>query len=223
MTERWMTEKMEECYKALGVDRRVLYGEVESAYRRLSEAWNPDLFDRPAEKERALEKLREVKAAYMWLKEFRYYGISRLSPKEPEKQFELANEFMVGVRMPGDFIEAVKQYQKAADQGHAEAQFMLYQILGDGLYYFSAFNQVCEPWQVPGVHRDMIESYKWLILAAAQGHKNAGWALMLRPRMPSADVAEAKRRAAEFLSEKPWCRKSAARLMFERARDWLLK
>jgi len=220
MTEEMLAAKMEDCYRELGLNGRASWEEVKEAYSRSLRTWDPDGLAGPAEKERARLEQRRIRTAYEWLREFRLYGMSRLNPHDPQKQFELANDFMCGVAFPQDFPEAVNQYRKASERGHAEAQFALYEIYGDGLT--SGLPEWHPPVKVPGIQRDAAEAYKWLLVAAAQGHRQATFRkehcplLGLSPQ----EAAEGKRRASEFFARNPHLCKSPAQTLLERAGAW---
>ena len=62
-----------------------------------------------------------------------------------------------GYLADGNYTKAVEYFQKAAEQGHAEAQYNL------GVCYY--FGQ--------GVTKSYPEAVKWLKKAAAQGHSDA--------------------------------------------------
>lgn len=74
-----------------------------------------------------------------------------------EQNFQKGNQYYRGKTVPQDFTEAVKWYQKAAEQGHYQAQYEL------GMMYYQGQ-------QVP---QDFVKSYTWLLLASAQGKKEA--------------------------------------------------
>jgi hypothetical protein len=59
-----------------------------------------------------------------------------------------------GQGVPRDYVESVKWYRKAAEQGNANAQH------GLGVMYHNGF----------GVERDDNEATKWFRKAAEQGH-----------------------------------------------------
>ena len=76
-------------------------------------------------------------------------------------------------------------FRKAADQGDASAQFNL------GVGYRTG----------QGVLEDYAEAYKWFLLAAMNGHKNAQIGKKnLRQNMTPSQVEEAQRRAKAFLA-----------------------
>ena len=62
-----------------------------------------------------------------------------------------------GVGVARDYAEAAKWYRKAAEQGHADAQYFL-----GSLYYNGQ-----------GVAQDEAEAERWFRKAAVQGHTKA--------------------------------------------------
>ncbi len=85
--------------------------------------------------------------------------------------------------MPQDLREAGKWLRKAAEQGHADSQYIL------GLMYALG----------KGMPDDYVEAYVWWNLAAAQGHERAVKSKdMLRPKMTLDQVAEAQKLSAEL-------------------------
>src|SRR5882724_6116956 len=64
----------------------------------------------------------------------------------------------------GDHETAIKLFLKAAEQGHAEAQFMLGQMYDSGI----------------DGRPDYKEAVRWYREAAEKGHKDAQWSLGLR-------------------------------------------
>ena len=53
-----------------------------------------------------------------------------------------------------------------------------------------------------GVPCDMIEAHKWFNLAASKGHEEAAWCRAdISDEMTAREIAEAQRRAREWLSE----------------------
>ena len=103
---------------------------------------------------------------------------------EAEYQAGLASDLGRGV--PQDYAEAVRHYRRAAEQGHAGAQFALAEMYKNG----------------DGVAKDMDQALRWYRAAAAQ--HEAGAELMLGVLYESGvgvpvDVAEAAR----------WYRRSA--------------
>ncbi len=83
----------------------------------------------------------------------------------------------------GDYATALKEWRPLAEQGDAEAQF----IMG-GMYNLGQ-----------GVPQDDVQAHMWLSLAAAQGIENARKARdILAARMTPAQIAEAQRLAREW-------------------------
>jgi hypothetical protein len=79
----------------------------------------------------------------------------------------------------GDFPTAARQFEQAAREGDADAQYWLGRIYADGL----------------GHPRDSIAAYGWFDRAAAQGHQDATILRdQLAPLMTPDQVAEAQRR-----------------------------
>ncbi|MCY2935316.1 MAG: tetratricopeptide repeat protein, partial [Planctomycetota bacterium] len=98
-------------------------------------------------------------------------------------QFNLGLMYYNGRGVPQDNTEAAKWYRKAAEQGHANAQCNL------GLMYKNG----------QGATQDLVESYKFLKLAADQNNGVAITILLeIRKRMTETEIAEGKRRCAEF-------------------------
>jgi hypothetical protein len=92
-----------------------------------------------------------------------------------------------GQGIPKDDSEAVKWYRKAAEQGHADAQYNL------GVMYYKG----------QGVPQDYTEALKWYRKAAEQGHADAQYILGIRysngQGVPQDDTEAVKwyRKAAE--------------------------
>ena len=85
---------------------------------------------------------------------------------DPQSQFALATVYADGDTVAGmapDYAQALTWYRKAADQGHAAAQFNL------GIFYASG----------RGVPRDLAEAARWWQPAASQGHVEAQFNLGL--------------------------------------------
>jgi hypothetical protein len=95
-----------------------------------------------------------------------------------------------GGGVPPDYAEAVKWYRKAANQGDADAQFVLGTLYDEGR----------------GVPQDYVEAHKWYNLAAARlppsEAGNRDLAVKLRDRMATkmtpAQLAEAQRLARDW-------------------------
>ena len=118
-----------------------------------------------------------------------------------------------------DDREAGKWFRKAAEQGHAGAQFLLagYYNVGEGVpeddreavkWYRLAAEQGVAGAQLQlslvyflgrGVPEDYVEAYAWMNLAAAQGEKDAVKAKdSLREKMTTEQVAEAQKLSGEL-------------------------
>lgn len=77
--------------------------------------------------------------------------------KKGEQDFQKGNQYYEGQEVLQDFKQALQWYQKAAEQGHYEAQYKL------GMLYY----------QGQHIPQDFTKSYMWLLLASAQGKKEA--------------------------------------------------
>ena len=98
-------------------------------------------------------------------------------------QYNLGVCFYAGEGVAKD-PEAVKWYRKAAEQNDAEGQLYL------GLSYVKG----------EGVAEDLVEAYKWLLLAARQGDES-GKKIVTNPLESSLrpeQIAEGQKRAREF-------------------------
>jgi TPR repeat protein/formylglycine-generating enzyme required for sulfatase activity len=83
---------------------------------------------------------------------------TKASQGDLDSMFELGELHVEGSNgVDKDFIEAAAWYRKAAEKGHANAQYKY----GEALYYGR------------GVEEDERESAKWLRMAIRQGHENA--------------------------------------------------
>ena len=81
-----------------------------------------------------------------------------------------------------DRVEAVKWFRKAAEQGNADAQFML------GLIYYKG----------EGVAKDLVEAHAWWEVAEAAGNGDARKNLKSAEKvMLRAQIAEATKLARE--------------------------
>ena len=88
-----------------------------------------------------------------------------------------------GRGVPQDYVEAVKWYRKAAEQGDASAQYNL------GVMYYNG----------QGVPQDYIQAHMWLNLSAAQGNKVAVQNRdLIASKMSPEQVAQAQRLAREW-------------------------
>lgn len=98
-------------------------------------------------------------------------------------QFSLGMLYAEGESIPEDDAEAVKWYRKAAEQGHSPAQHNLGMMYANG----------------EGVPEDYTDAYKWFVLAEAGGDEKAPAQMrIIEPKMTAAQVAKARRLAAEW-------------------------
>ena len=83
-----------------------------------------------------------------------------------------------------NYTEAVKWLTKSAEQGNVAAATSL------GAFY----------WAGRGVRQDYVDAYMWSAVAEAEGDEASGYRVkILRSRMSPDELAEAKRRTAEWL------------------------
>lgn len=87
----------------------------------------------------------------------------------------------------GEYDLVVAQCLAAAAQGEVTALFDL------GVVFSTGSN---------GVTCDLIEAHKWFNLAASRGHEEASWCRAdISDEMTAREIAEAQRRARQWLSE----------------------
>jgi hypothetical protein len=122
-----------------------------------------------------------------------------------------------------DYVEAVKWYRKAAEQGDAKAQLNLgaSYAKGDGVNKDTVqatkwYRKAAEQGEVvaqaalgaryflgEGVPKNYMEAYKWLDIASAQDNENAKQLLSsLEQQMTAEQIAEGQRLAANFKPRK---------------------
>ena len=103
---------------------------------------------------------------------------------DPRAQFWIGHFYSEGKGgFSQNLSEALKWFQRSADQKERNAQYFL------GSMYFKG----------EGVPRDVVTSYMWFVLAAAQGDDTAAKARdALAAHMTPAQVAEGKKRASEW-------------------------
>ncbi len=83
----------------------------------------------------------------------------------------------------GDYDSAARWFTAAAEHGLADSQYNLAVLYENGM----------------GVTKDMQKAYKWLLLAAKQGDKDAAERVkVLKPKMSAGDLAAAKDGAANW-------------------------
>lgn len=132
-------------------------------------------------------------------------------------QYLLGFMYAEGQGVAKDEAEALKWYTKAAEQGHADAQLSLAMMYAEGRgtakddkqaikWYTKAAEQGNANVQVilaamlanAGGTDQLIEAYKWTLLAEAGGKDVADQQAALRDRLTAEQVAEAEKRAAAF-------------------------
>ena len=112
---------------------------------------------------------------------------------DAEAQLHLGNMYKKGKGVPKDYKEAVRWYRKAAEQGEAVAQYKLGEMYYSGYgvpeydlkeavrWYRKAAEQGYVRTQYTlgvmyrdgeGVPKDLVASYAWLNISAAQGYKD---------------------------------------------------
>jgi TPR repeat protein len=107
---------------------------------------------------------------------------------EAEAAFTVGQMYAAGLGVPRDPLRAVELFRTAAAKGHAESQYSL----GAALFHGE------------GAPQDMAEGLKWLVVAALAGQAKAREFLdRVRPRVTSALMAEAQRRAHDWRGARP--------------------
>jgi|GEM_PF-4448001 len=107
----------------------------------------------------------------------------RLDPQNAEAQFMMGAMYNSGQGVARDYVEAVKWFLNAAEQGHTQAQYNV------GLMY----------WRGEGAPQDFVKAHMWLDLSAAQGDSDAKkYRDELAERMSPSQLAEAERLAMEW-------------------------
>ena len=95
----------------------------------------------------------------------------------------LGLQYATGSGVSQDYAEAIKWFQKAAEQGHAVAKLHLGAMYAEGR----------------GVPQDYVRAYMWFDLAKAQGEQKATEPLdMAARRMTPAQIAEAQKLARDW-------------------------
>ena len=92
---------------------------------------------------------------------------------DAEAQNKVGEMYDNGEGVPQDFAGAVKWYRKAANQGHADAQYNLAMVCQGGRRIYDAQHNDISVMHYKGKgvpEHDMEEAVKWLRKAAEQGH-----------------------------------------------------
>jgi TPR repeat protein len=105
---------------------------------------------------------------------------------DPVAQFALGARYAQGDEVKQDYGEAVRWFQKAANQGHVVAQATL------GAYY----------WAGRGVPEDLTKAYFWSLLARAGGDEASKYRVAaLSSRMTHLQVLQAEQQANDWLRQ----------------------
>ncbi|HYA95833.1 MAG TPA: tetratricopeptide repeat protein, partial [Terriglobales bacterium] len=130
-------------------------------------------------------------------------------------QFGLATRYLEGQGVPRDLSEARRWLAPAADQGHPYAQLLLAKMLKDGVggppdgtaaekyFEMSADYGLSEAQYRLGMilaadhsnEQNLIEAYKWLLLAQSEMEESAAAAQELKKSLTAAQLAQAERDA----------------------------
>jgi len=139
-------------------------------------------------------------------------------------QLKLGEDYLFGLGVPQNDAEAAKWFRKSAEQGLAWSQFMLggcyerrqgvpkddaeavkwFRKAAEQGFFLAQFNLGKAYENGDGVPQDFIEAYKWFNLAAAKREIKDFIEARdeLTTRMTAAQIAEGKKRAAEFVPKK---------------------
>jgi hypothetical protein len=101
-------------------------------------------------------------------------------------EFSLGYCYAEGIGVARDLNESINWYKKAATGGHAEAQWFIGKCYRDG-YKIAGTNIV---------QKDLVEAYKWLLLASQNGCSKADADLAkVRKHLSNSEISEAESRA----------------------------
>jgi putative methionine-R-sulfoxide reductase with GAF domain len=107
---------------------------------------------------------------------------------DADAQFSLGARYATGDEVAQDYSQAVKWFMRSAEQGHVVAQAAL------GACY----------WAGRGVPQDYVKSYMWSSLAKLGGDEASKYRVgVLRPRMSTAQIAEAQHLIQAWLRDHP--------------------
>ena len=105
---------------------------------------------------------------------------------DPVAQFALGARYAQGDEVKQDYSEAVRWFEKAANQGHVVAQATL------GAYY----------WAGRGVPEDLTKAYFWSVLARTGGDEASKYRVAaLSSRMTKLQVTQAEQQANQWLRQ----------------------
>ena len=160
-------------------------------------------------------KAQDYTLAFEWLSKAAQQG-------DTVAQYDLGQLYEAGQGIKQSYGDALTWYRKAADQGHTDAQFALAVLYAFGRgtpmndaeaarWYLKAaeggeplaqFN-IGQRYQAGrGVPTDLVEAYKWLTFATKEVPDSVTMRDELKGRMSREQLAEAKRRLAEFESSR---------------------
>ncbi|MSU59233.1 MAG: sel1 repeat family protein [Pedosphaera sp.] len=143
----------------------------------------------------------------------------------PIAQHRVAVMHVLGQGVPKDAAEAIKWFGKAAEQGQGESQHSLglRYLWGDGVeknsetaaaWFNAAANQGIPDaatwladsyWTGSGVQQDVVEGYKWLLLAGDKfsiNHRNGVTMEQFAAQLTPQQKAEAEQRARDFVPKR---------------------
>ena len=110
----------------------------------------------------------------------------RATAGDPIAQYAIGARYAQGDEVKKDYAEAVRWFNKAADQGHVGAQTAL------GAYY----------WAGRGVAQDLSKAYYWSVLARAGNDETAKYRVSaLTSRMTRSQLHDAQQRADDWLHQ----------------------
>jgi TPR repeat protein len=150
----------------------------------------------------------------------KWYIKATAQSSNPTIQLDIAGKFYHGYGVPKDYTEAEKWARKSAEQGLAEAQFMmgLMYTNGEGVptdlaesarWYRKAADQGYAPAQYnlglqlvsgSGVPKDLAQAYMWFNLAAVSEEKAQAMRSFAETHMSQSEIAEGQRLTREWLS-----------------------
>jgi hypothetical protein len=128
---------------------------------------------------------KDHKQADFWYKQA-VVGFEKAAEQgDASAQHTLGFIYETGRGVAKDYKQAGIWYEKSAAQGDAIAMFSLYSLYSDG------------------AAKDNVEAYKWATIAAAKGMPSLGeLRKMLEMEMTREQIAEAQRRASEWITRR---------------------
>jgi hypothetical protein len=122
---------------------------------------------------------------------------------QADAQAELGIRFLFGNGVAKDYVEAVKWFRKAPEQGNPLAQADLGYCYVNGYGTKNAFG-ITDKFGGALIQKDVVWGYMWYNLAAAQGQKEAVQNLgILEKEMTPEQIAEGQRLSREFIPRPP--------------------